>query len=350
MCNPCLVPEHVVMWAWRIQGNLERNSGQLAPVAPIMPTTVVATAFGGPEVLSVIDEPVGPPGSDQVSVEVRAIGTNPIDYKLYSGALGRDRSSLPIHLGNEAAGVVTVVGDNAEGPAGPIRTGDEVVLYRIQGAYAAQVVVPASTVVPKPSTLSFEEASGLMLTGTTAIHALTVTSVSSGETVVVHGASGGVGLMAVQVAVDTGARVIGTASEDMHAYLRQLGAEPVTYGDGLVDRVRALAPDGVDAAIDAVGSDEAIDASVALVADRNRIATIAAFQRGFELGLKVLGGAPGADPGVEVRSAARLELVRLAEAGKLQVRVAGTYPLAEAAAAHRELAEGHTHGKIVLIP
>jgi len=319
-------------------------------------TTVVATAFGGPEALSVVDRPIAAPGPGQVSVAVRAVGTNPIDYKLYSGAFGHDPGQLPIALGSEAAGVVTAVGDGAEGPAGPIHPGDEVVLYPIEGAYAAQVVVPASSVVPKPSTLTFEEASGLMLTGTTAVHALTVTGVGvgtgvgTGDTVVVHGASGGVGLLAVQLAVDAGAWVIATAGESRHGYLRSLGAEPVAYGDGLIERIRALAPDGVDAAIDAVGTDEAIDTSVALVADRNRITTIAGFQRGFELGIRVLGGVPGGDPGTEVRAAARLELVRQAEAGRLKVQVAGTYPLAEAAAAHRALSSGHTHGKIVLVP
>jgi NADPH:quinone reductase-like Zn-dependent oxidoreductase len=315
-----------------------------------MTTSVVAMAFGGPEVLSVLDESVGIPGPGHVLVEVRAAGTNPVDYKLYSGAYGKDPSQLPMRLGMEAAGVVSAVGDDAEGPAGPIHLGDEVIAYPIRGAYAALVVVPASTVVPKPSTLSFEEAGGLLLTGTTAVHALTVTGVGSGDVVVVHGASGGVGLMVVQLAVNAGARVIGTASQASHAYLRELGAEPVIYGDGLVERIRALVPGGVDAAIDAVGSDEAVDASVALVTDRKRIVTIAAFQRGLELGLKIIGAGPGGDPGTEIRAAARLELVRLAEAGKLQVRVAGTYPLSEAATAHRELAAGHTHGKIVLVP
>jgi len=156
--------------------------------------------------------------------------------------------------------------------------------------------------------------------------------------------------MAVQLALADGARVIGTAGEAGHAHLRRLGAEPVAYGDGLLDRISALAPGGVDAAIDTVGTDEAVDVSVALVVDRDRIATIAAFQRGLELGLRVLGGAPGADPGIEVRGAARLELVRRAGAGTLSVLVAGTYPLAEAADALRRLAGGHTRGKIVLIP
>jgi NADPH:quinone reductase-like Zn-dependent oxidoreductase len=189
-----------------------------------------------------------------------------------------------------------------------------------------------------------------MLTGATAVHALRVTGVAAGDTVVIHGASGGVGLMAVQLAVANGARVIGTASESGHAYLRTLGAEPVEYGDGVAERIRALAPDGVDAAVDTVGTDEAIDVSLALVTDRARIVTIANFRRGIELGIKVIGGAPGADPGTEVRAAARLELVDRAAKGTLTVLVTATYPLVEAAGALRQLASGHTHGKIVLLP
>jgi len=315
-----------------------------------MTTTVVATAFGGPEVLSVVEEPAGVPRRGEVLVDVRAAGTNPVDYKFYAGAYGKDPSQLPMRLGLEAAGVVSAVSDDAVGPEGPVDIGDEVIAYPIQGAYASQVVVPASSVVRKPTTLSFEEAGGLLLTGCTAVHALAVTGVGVGDTVVVHGASGGVGMMAIQLAVNAGARVIGTASEGIHAYLRELGAEPVTYGDGLVERIRALAPDGIDAAIDAVGTSEAIDSSVALVADRNRIVTIAAFQRGLELGIKVIGMFPGADPGTEIRAAARLELTRQAGEGELRVRVAGTYPLSEVANAHRELMSGHIHGKIVLIP
>jgi NADPH2:quinone reductase len=313
-------------------------------------TAIVATGFGGPEVLSVIETPLGAPGPGEVLIEVRAAGTNPVDYKMYSGAFGRDPAQLPMRLGREAAGVVAAVGDGAEGPAGVIQVGDQVVAFPIAGAYAAAVVVPASSVVPKPSTLSFEQASGLMLTGATAVHALRAVRIGSGDTVLIHGASGGVGLMAVQLAVAAGARAIGTASESGHAYLRELGAEPVAYGAGLLERIRAIAPDGTDAAIDTVGTDEALDVSIALVADRDRIVTIAAFQRGLDMGVKVIGAAPGADPGTEIRAAARLELAQLAEAGNLAVLVAATYPLAKAAEAIRSLAGGHTHGKIVLVP
>ncbi|HWE68714.1 MAG TPA: NADP-dependent oxidoreductase [Acidimicrobiales bacterium] len=315
-----------------------------------MTPAVVATAFGGPEVLTVIDTPIGPPAAGEVRLEVRAAGTNPVDYKMYSGQFGRDPAQLPMRLGREASGVIVAVGDAAVGRAGPLQVGDEVVAYPIDGAYAGEVLVPASSVVPKPSTLSFEQAGGLLLTGSTAVHAVTVIGVGAGDCVVIHGGAGGVGLMAVQLAVEAGAKVIATASPSGHAYLRELGAEPVAYGEGLLERIRSLAPEGVDAAIDTIGTDEAVDTSLALVAERDRIVTIAAFKRGVDLGIKVIGGGPGADPGTEIRSAARLQLVRQAEAGKLSVRVAASYPLTEVTAAHRELATGHTHGKIVLVP
>jgi len=315
-----------------------------------MTRAVVATAYGGPEVLAVIETPVGAPGAGEVLISVRAAGTNPIDYKVYSGAMGRDPARLPMRLGSEAAGVVTAVASGVEGPGGRVQVGDEVVAYRITGGYAADVLAPASSVIGKPSTLSFEQASGLMLTGVTAVHALTVVRVSAGQTVLVYGASGGVGLMAIQLATAAGARVIGTASPSAHALVRELGAEPVTYGAGLQERVRGLAPDGVDAAVDLAGGDEALDTSLALVAERDRIVTALASRRAFDAGIKVIGGAPGADPGTGIRAAARLELARLAGDGKLRVIVSGAYPLAEVAEAHRELATGHAHGKIVLVP
>ncbi len=315
----------------------------------------MASGYSDPSALSVIDEVLRDPGPGEVLIEVRAAGTNPVDYKLYSGAFGRDPARLPMRLGFEAAGVVTAVGFDpdgraVEGPGGPISPGDEVIAYRIDGAYADRVVVAASVVLPKPAGMSFEQASGLMLTGTTAVHALTAARVGRGDTVLVHGGAGGVGLMAVQLAVQAGADVIATASEGPHARLRELGAEPVLYGSGLVDRVRALAPDGIDAALDMVGTDEALDASVELVADRRRIATVAGFGRAPELGIQALGGGPGADPGTDIRSAARMELVHRVEAGELVVDIAAVHPLADAAAAHRELAAGHAHGKVVLVP
>ncbi|MFF0156449.1 zinc-binding alcohol dehydrogenase family protein [Streptomyces sp. NPDC005263] len=315
-----------------------------------MSEAVVAGAYGGPEVLSVIDETVPDPGPGQVRIAVRAVGVNPFDHKMYSGVFGTDPANLPMRLGAEAAGVVTMVGAHATGPAGPIAVGDEVIAYRAPGAYAAELVVPASSVVPKPAALSWEQAGGLMLTGVTAVHVLEAIGPLKGETVLIHGAAGGVGLTAVQLAVARGATVLATASPAKHDLLRDLGAIPVAYGPGLADRVRAAAPDGVDAAADLIGTDEAVDVSVELVADPARIATIAAFQRGAQAGIKVLGGAPGADPGTEIRAAARLQLTEAAGAGRLRVLIADSYPLREAAAAHRQIMTGHTTGKIVLVP
>jgi NADPH:quinone reductase-like Zn-dependent oxidoreductase len=282
-------------------------------------------------------------------VDVRAAGVNPADAKMYGGLFGTSLP-LPMRLGMEASGVVTAVGDDAVGPRGPITVGDEVILYRINGGYADRVVVDARSAVPKPANMSFEQAAGLMLTGATAVHTLTATAVGQGDTVLIHGASGGVGQMAIQLAVLRGARVIGTASPQRQDVVHALGAEPVTYGDGLANRVGLLAPDGIDAAIDAVGTDEAIDVSLQFVADRSRITTIAAFARGFEEGIKVLGGGPGADPGDDIRKAARLELADLVGVGQLSVAVSAAYPLTQVADAHRAILTGHTTGKIVLVP
>ncbi len=311
---------------------------------------VVATTFGGPEVLSLLDEALGEPGPGQVRIRVHAVGTNHVDYMFFSGIMGSDESRLPMRVGSEAAGVVVAVGPDAVGPAGPVSIGDEVIAFWAPGAYAQELLVPASAVVPKPAALEWSQAAGLMLTGVTAAHALEATGVGSDETVLVHGASGGVGIMAVQLARLRGATVIATASAQHHAFLEGLGAVAVEYGSGLADRVRTAAPTGVDAAIDLVGTDEAIDVSLELVADKGRIATIAAFARGLEAGVKVLGIAPGADPGTSIRDAARMELVRLAGEGKVTVVVQETFPLAEAADALRKLRGRHTRGKIVLIP
>jgi len=304
---------------------------------------VVATGFGGPEVLSVIDEHVPDPGAGQVRVVVRAIGTNPIDYKSYSGTMGNNPSTLPLHLGLEASGVVDAVGPDVDA----VQVGDEVIAYRASGAYAEQLIVNVGGLIPKPATLPWDEAAGLLLTGATATHALLAADVGPGDTVLIHGASGGVGLMAVQLAVARGATAIATASPSKHELLTGLGAIPVAYGEGLVDRVRAAAPDGIDAALDLIGTDEAIDVSLQLVANRDRIVTIAAFGRAARDGIKLLGGGPGADPGTEIREAARAQLVDAVRAGTLRVLVR-TYPLAQAADAHRELMTGHATGKIIL--
>jgi NADPH:quinone reductase-like Zn-dependent oxidoreductase len=311
-------------------------------------TRVVAASFGGPESLVVERVTLPDPGPHEVHVAVRASGVNPADVKAYARA--GDPSSLPMPLGYEAAGVVVTAGAGAADDAGALTEGDEVIVFRTRGAYATDLVVPDSALTRKPAGLGWPEAGGLLLAGATAYHTLEATGVRAGDTVLVHGGSGGVGLYAVQLARLRGARVIATAGERNHDLLRELGAEPVVYGDGLLERVRAHAPEGIDAALDLVGSDEAMDVSLALVSDRRRIASIANFTRGPQEGIALLGGGPGADAGDELRAAARPELARLAGEGTLRVVVAATYPLASAADAHRQIATGHTTGKIVLLP
>ncbi len=315
-----------------------------------MASVVVATAYGDPEVLSVIEQPVGTPGPDEARIVVRAAGVNPIDYKVYSGAFGADPAKLPMPLGSEVSGVVAEVGQEAVGPVGAIKAGDEVIGYRVAGGYASELIAPAEALVPKPANLDWAQAAGLMLTGATAWHCLVVTDVGPGDTVLMHGAAGGVGVMGVQLAAGRGATVIATASPARHSFLRELGAMPVAYGHGLADRVRELAPGGVDVALDLVGTEEAIDVSLELVPDRARIVTIAAPGRAGQLGIKAVGGGPGADPGTEIRAAARVELAKLAAQGSLRIFVSQTFPLTAADEAHRAIKKGHTQGKIALIP
>jgi NADPH:quinone reductase-like Zn-dependent oxidoreductase len=310
-----------------------------------MTRTVVATGYGGPEVLALQDIELPTPESGQVLVDVRAAGTNPVDYKLYSGDMGADPAKLPMPIGMEAAGVVAAVSPGATGYTGALTVGDEVIVTNVSGGYAEQVIADASDVGHKPESLGFEQAAGLLLVGGTAWHLLTKTDVGTGDTVLIHGASGGVGLMAVQLAVARGAKVIATASPARHDQLRGYGAEPVAYGEGLADRVRAIGP--VDAALDLVGTDEALDTSVELVPDRGRIATIAGFGRAAELGIAAL---TGADGGQEIRDASRIELIKLAAEGKLEVTVDKALPLEEASEAHRYLQTGHARGKVVLVP
>ena len=278
-------------------------------------------------------------------VDVRAAGANPVDYRLYSGDMGRDPANLPMPVGMEIAGVVAAVTQGVAGYTGALTVGDAVIVTGVRGGYAEQVLAAASDVGHKPEALSFEAASGLLLAGGTAWHLLTNTGVRTGDTVLIHGGSGGVGLMAVQLAVARGARVIATASPARHDQLRRYGAEPVAYGAGLADRVRAIGR--VDAALDLVGTDEALDTSVELVADRSRIATIAGFARAGALGIAAL---TGADGGQEIRDAARAELLALAVDGKVEVTVDRVFSLGEAAEAHRYLQAGHARGKVVLVP
>ncbi len=310
-----------------------------------MTRTVVAEGYGGPEVLALQEIDLPEPDPGEVLVEVRAAGANPIDYKLYSGEMGNDPHNLPMPIGLEAAGVIVAAQPDAEGYTGPLTVGDEVIVTNIQGGYAERLIAPAAEVGHKPASLPFERAAGLLLAAGTAWHLLTKTGVGMGDTVLIHGASGGVGLMAVQLAAARGAKVIATASPGRHDQLREYGATPVAYGEGLADRVREIGP--VDAALDLVGTDEALDTSVQLVSDRGRIATIAGFGRAAELGIAVL---TGADGGQEIRDASRAPILALAAEGKLDVTVDKVFSLTEAPEAHRYLQTGHARGKVVLVP
>jgi NADPH:quinone reductase-like Zn-dependent oxidoreductase len=310
--------------------------------------SVVASAYGGPDVLRLVDIDPGEPGPGTVLVEVKAAGVNPTDWKGYAGVYGTDPAKLPMRLGYEVSGIVSAVGPAVRW----LSPGDEVIAWRVRGGYADRIVVSEQVTVRRPATLEWSAAAGLLLAGTTAVHTLRATQTRDGDVVLVHGGSGGVGRMAVQLAILRGAQVIATASPAHHDDLRDLGATPVAYGEGLLDRIHEAArgTGHVTVAIDTVGTDEALDTSVALVADRQRIATIAGFGRAGELGIQALGGGPGADPGTAVREAARAQLVELASDGALNVRVARTYPLEQAAQAHRDGQNGHPAGKLVLVP
>lgn len=308
-----------------------------------------ADDFEGPAALRPVEVDPGEPGPGRVRLRVRAAGVNPADAKLLRGAFGRGRT--PVRPGSEVSGVVTAVGDEAIGPLGPLSVGDEVVAFRVSGGYAEELVVPASAVLPKPEALDWRAAAGLLLTGATAVHLLEATRVAAGDTVLVHAASGGVGTLVVQLARARGARVIGTAGESGAAVVRRFGGEPVRYGAGLEQRVRRLAPEGVDVALDIAGTDEALDVSVALVADRARIATVAGFEHATRLGgILLLGGGPGADAGTELRDAARGPLLELAGRGELEVVLGPSFPLVDAAEALALVESGRAGGKVVLLP
>ena len=310
---------------------------------------LIGRDYGDLDQLDVIDADLAGPGPGEVLVSVRAAGVNPADLKKLAGQFGRS-DARPIPMGMEMAGVVTAATPGAAGPAGPIEVGDEVLATGVSGAFASDLVVAASKLVPKPESLEWEPAAGLLLTGTTAWHLLEATKVSAGDRVLVHGASGAVGVAAIQLARARGAEVVGTASPRNHALLQRFGATPVAYGEGLADRVRAIWPEGPTVALDTVGTDEAIDVSVELVADRARIATINGWAKGVETGILMLGGGPGADPGTQIRNDARLALVELAGAGELEVVIGATFPLGQGREALELVATGHADGKIVILP
>lgn len=292
--------------------------------------------FGPPEVLTLIDVPIPVPGPGEVRVRIRTAGVQPADAGVRSG-WGPPGATvvLPQIPGNEFAGTVDRTGDGVTG----FHPGDDVIGYRMLGCYAEYAVLPAAQLVRKPAALPWDQAGALSASGQTAHTALGDLGVHSGETVLIHGAAGGVGSAAVQLAVESGATVIGTAAPANHEYLRGLGAVPVAYGDGLVERVCAAAPQGIDAAFDTAGRG-ALEPSAELVKEHERIGTIAD-RDAARHGVRFLRSQ---------RTATRLtELVSLAERGRLRVHVRSHHPLARAADAHREIESGHGRGKIVLV-
>lgn len=305
----------------------------------------VANRPGGIDVFELVDHDVPAPGPGELTIEVRAAGMNPADAKHVARGNPED---FPKPIGYEAAGVVTAVGPDTEAASGPVAVGDEVLAFRISGGWATEVTVPARDVFAKPGRLSFGEAANLLLAGCTAAEMLHVTDVGEGDTVLVHGGSGAVGVSVLQQAALLGATTIGTASEGSFETVSGFGGTPVAYGAGLEQRVRDLAPDGVVAALDCVGTDEAVDVSLALVADRGRIVTIAAAERARREGFTAIAGAMPASQAY--RDSVRGELVRLAGEGRLVVPVARTFALADAVEATELLMGGHPGGKLVLEP
>ncbi|WP_155358384.1 NADP-dependent oxidoreductase [Acrocarpospora macrocephala] len=309
------------------------------------------TEYGPPGVVHVaeVEEPHAGPG--KIRIAVRASGLSAGETYVRSGTL-RDvvPVTFPYRTGFDAAGVVDEVGDGVTG----VGVGDEVfgmTTTAARGANADYVVLAAWA--PKPAAWSWEEAGGAAGNVETATRVLDRLAVGAGHTVLVQGAAGGVGTVAVQLAVARGATVIGTASEHNHDFLRSLGAEPAMYGTGLVERIRALAPAGVDAVFDCAGG--ALPDLIAIAGDPARVVTIADFTAAAH-GVHMSHGAPADDTAAAVGAAADpMALhglgiaVALAEQGRLRAPVAAAFPLAEAAAAHELSESRHARGKIVLV-
>ncbi|MER7395122.1 NADP-dependent oxidoreductase [Streptomyces sp. NPDC000151] len=294
-------------------------------------------SFGGPEVVELLDVETPTAGAGQVRVRVKAAGVQAADCAVRGGWTPPGQAlAFPQKIGNEFAGVVDQAGEGAE----RFPVGSAVLGWAMLAGHAEYVVVPVEQIVAKPASMPWPVAGSLSASGQTAHTALERLKVGAGDTLLVHAAAGGVGTIAVQLAKRYGATVIGTAGPRNHDYLRSLGAIPVAYGAGLADRVRESAPQGVTAALDGAGGD-AVDVSVELVGDRERIGTLVAFERVEELGILGL---------FSQRSAGRLQqLVDLYAEGGLHVEIARTFPLAEAADAHRAVETRHVRGKIALV-
>ncbi|PRB01418.1 NADP-dependent oxidoreductase [Microbacterium sp. MYb64] len=305
----------------------------------------IAPEWGGPQRWRLADTTAPDPQQGEVTIRVRAAGMNPADRKHV--AAPRPGVALPVPIGYEISGEILAIGPGTRIGSGEVQVGDEVVAFRVRGGYATALTIPAEKAFRKPGPLSHAEAANLLLAGTTAAEMLDRVHAAAGETILLHGASGAVGVMVLQLAALRGVRVIGTASAAGAERVRGFGGIPIAYGDGLLDRVRGTGIP-VAAALDAIGTDEAVDVSLALVEDRARIVTIAAPGRAAEHGFGAIAGTQPAS--TAFRDGIRGELVRLADEGRLVVPLARTYPLSEAVEATRFLAEGHPGGKVALIP
>lgn len=298
--------------------------------------------YGDVDVLNVVDVEAPAAGEGQVVVRVAAAGINPGEAAIRSGALHeRWPATFPSGEGSDLAGVVTEIGAGVDG----VSVGDEVIGYTDERAsHAELVVVDAEHVTPRPAAVPWEVAGSLYVVGATAYAAVRAVGLREGDVVVVSGAAGGVGTLVVQLARDAGATVVGLASEDHHDWLREHGALPVTYGDGVAERIREAAGGRVDAFIDLFGSGY-VELAIELGVPPERIDTIADYtapQR--HPGVKTDGNMAGASPETLA------ELAALIAEGRLEVPIAGVYPLAEVREAYAELERRHTLGKIVLRP
>jgi NADPH:quinone reductase-like Zn-dependent oxidoreductase len=307
-----------------------------------MPKAVRYDEFGGIDVLRVdeVERPV--PGDGQVLVRVKAAGINLSEAVIRTGAVAElFPSTFPSGQGSDLAGVVEEVGAGVAG----FLPGDEVIGFSNKRASQAELVlVEADDLTRKPEKVSWEAAGGLFVAGATAWGAVHAVQPEEGETVVISGAAGGVGSLAVQLARGTGATVIGLAGESNHEWLKRHGVIPVAYGDGVADWIRAAAPSGVDAFIDIYG-DGYVELALGLGVAAERIDTIVDFAAAAKHGVKTDGGT-AAGPGAKVLA----ELAGLIADGTLEVPIANVYPLAQVREAYTELERRHTRGKIVLRP
>ncbi|MGI5327326.1 NADP-dependent oxidoreductase [Actinomadura nitritigenes] len=298
---------------------------------------VIFAEYGAPSVLEVVETERPEPGPGQVRVAVRAAGVNPIDIKLRSGSMsGGEPLAAPRALGFEVSGVVDAVGDGVADAA----VGDAVAGWPVGGGYAEYALL--SVYAAKPDALTWEQAAALPVAGEAAVRSLRALKTGRGETLLINGASGAVGALATQIAVADGLTVVGTAGAANLDRVRALGAAATTYGPGLADRVRELAPQGVDAVLDAAGHGALPDA-IALRGGVDRVVTIAD-PAAFDLGVPFLSGGPE-DQTAEVLRA----LLEAAAQGRITPPATRGMALDQVAQAHEQVEKGGA-GKIVLIP